>query len=135
MSAASKRREKQKWAVEKPKFDNARKLRCIYFIDPAEKELKAIVQNARRKLEFPMPAAMPRRNRCDQYRESRSVLDDRTTKYTCIVEADESTRKRMEGTLHKGHEDHTLNHFNHVHKFIPMPQAVKIPDAKAAVDR
>ena len=26
-------------------------------------------------------------------------------------------------------------HYNLVHKFIPMPQAMKIPDAKAAVDK
>ena len=26
--------------------------------------------------------------------------------YACIAEADESTRKRMEGSLHKYHEDH-----------------------------
>ena len=64
------------------------------------------------------------------------------TKYACIVEADESTRKRTEGTLHEGHEDHiagrginSLNHYNLVHKFIPMPQAMKIQDAKAAVER
>ena len=30
---ASKRKEKQKWAIEKPKLDNARRLRGIYFID------------------------------------------------------------------------------------------------------
>ena len=37
MSDASKRKEKQKWAIEKPKLDNARKLRGIYFIDPDDK--------------------------------------------------------------------------------------------------
>ena len=66
----------------------------------------------------------------------------RKTKYACIVEADESTRKRVEGTLHKGHEDdiaaksmNSLSHYNWVHKFILMPQAMKIPDAKSAVDK
>ena len=34
MSDASKRKEKQKWAIEKPKLDDARRLRGIYFIDP-----------------------------------------------------------------------------------------------------
>ena len=29
----------------------------------------------------------------------------------------------------------TLQHYNLVHKFIPMPQAMKIPAAKAAVDK
>ena len=64
------------------------------------------------------------------------------TKYDCIVEADESTRKRMAGTLHNGHEDHiagkginSLSHYNLAHKFMPVPQAMKIPDAKAAVDK
>ena len=40
------------------------------------------------------------------------------------------------------HEDHfagkggnSLQHYNLVHKFIPMPQALKIPAAKAAVDK
>ena len=48
----------------------------------------------------------------------------------------------MEGTLHEDHEDHitgkginSLNHYNLVHKFIPIPQAMKTPDAKAAVDQ
>ena len=39
----------------------------------------------------------------------------------------------MEPTLQKGH---SMNHFNEVHKFIPMQQqAVNIPDAKAAVEK
>ena len=48
----------------------------------------------------------------------------------------------MEGVLYRYHEDHiaakginSLSHFNLVHKFIPMPQALKIPDAKAAVEK
>ena len=28
-----------------------------------------------------------------------------------------------------------MSHYNLVHKFIPMPQAMTIPDAKAAVDK
>ena len=48
----------------------------------------------------------------------------------------------MEGSLHKNREDHiagsgidSLNHYNLVHKFIPVPQAMTIPYAKAAVDK
>ena len=40
MSEASKFKEKQKWAIEKPKLDNARRLRGVYFIDPADEEFK-----------------------------------------------------------------------------------------------
>ena len=46
----------------------------------------------------------------------------------------------MEGSQSKNHEDHIagkgvnpLSHYNLVHKFIPMPEPMKIPDAKAAV--
>ena len=59
MTDASKRKEKQKCAIEKPKLDNARSLRGIYFIDPKDEEFKDIMKNARRELEIPMPAAMP----------------------------------------------------------------------------
>ena len=48
----------------------------------------------------------------------------------------------MEGARHRYHEDHiarkgtnSLSHCNPVHKFIPLPQAMKIPDAKAAVEK
>ena len=58
MSDASKRKEKQKWAIEKPKLDSARRLRGIFFIEFDDEEFKRIMKNARRKLEIPMPAAM-----------------------------------------------------------------------------
>ena len=64
------------------------------------------------------------------------------TKLACILEADESTRMRVGESLPTHHEDHiagkgenSLQHYNLVHKFIPMPQAMKIPAAKAAVDK
>ena len=43
MSDASKRKEKQKWAIEKPKLDNAGRLRGIHFIEPDDEEIKCIV--------------------------------------------------------------------------------------------
>ena len=64
------------------------------------------------------------------------------TKLACILEANESTRMRMGNSEPSNHEDHiagkgenSLQHHNLVHKFIPMPQAMKIPAAKAAVTR
>ena len=64
------------------------------------------------------------------------------TRLACILEADESTRLRMGNSLPNHHEDHTVGkwdnssqHYNMVHKFIPMPQAMKIPAANAAVDK
>ena len=65
------------------------------------------------------------------------------TKLVSILEADESTRMRMGNSIPHHHEDHfagkggenSLQHYNLVHKFIPMPQAMKIPAAKPAVDK
>ena len=64
------------------------------------------------------------------------------TKLACILEADESTRMRMGNSIPHHHEDHiagkgenSLQHYNLVHKFITMPQAIKIPAAKQAVDK
>ena len=64
------------------------------------------------------------------------------TIWDCIVECHESTRQRVESSLPTKYEDRiagrgftSVIHDNLVHKFIPVPQAMKIPDAKAAVDR
>ena len=80
MSEASKRKEKQKWAIEQPKLDNARQLRGIYFIDPADEEVKDVMKNARRKLEVPMPVAMLCKTRREEYRETCSVTENCKTK-------------------------------------------------------
>ena len=58
------------------------------------------------------------------------------------MEASESTRLRVEESLPNHHEDHVAGkgdtsrqQYNLVHKFMPMPQAKKIPAAKAAVNK
>ena len=63
-------------------------------------------------------------------------------KLACILEASEFTRLRMEESLPNCHEDHIAGkghnspqQYNLVHKFIPMPQAMKIPAAKAAAEK
>ena len=62
--------------------------------------------------------------------------------FACILEASDSTRLRMGESLPNHHEDHivgkgnnSLKHFNLVHKFIPVPQAMKILAAKAAAHK
>ena len=64
------------------------------------------------------------------------------TRLACFLEASGSTRPRVGESLPHHHEDHiagkgnnSLQHYNCVHKFILMPQAMKIPAAKAAVDK
>ena len=72
---------------------------------------------------------------------TRDKSNEFKSKLACILEASESTRLRMEESLPNYHEDHiagkgenSLQHYNLVHKFIPMLQALKIPAAKASVD-
>ena len=126
-------KERQKWSHEKPKLDNARKLRGIYFIDPEDKEFKETIKNARKKFETPVAPTMP----CKTSKNSQHVgtcgkSNEITSKLACILEASESTRLRMGESLPNHHEDHiagkgdnSLQHYNLVHKFIPMPQAIK----------
>ena len=139
MGKNAKLKEKQKWSEEKIHLDNARKLRGIYFIDPEDKEFKETIKNARKKLETSVAPAMP----CKIMKNCGSGGSDKNkTKLACILEANESTRMRLGNSEPSNHEDHiagkgenSLQHYNLVHKFIPMLQAMKIPAAKAAVDK
>ena len=136
-------KETQKWSHAKPKLDNARKLRGNYIIDPEDKEFKETIKNARKELEMPTAPAMPcKTSKNSQHGMTPGKSNEIKSKRACILEADESTRLRMGESLPNHHEDHiagkgnnSLQHYNLVHKFIPMPQAMKIPAAKAAVDK
>ena len=71
--------------------------------------------------------------------KTRRKTNDFKSKFACILEASESTRMRVEESLPNYHEDHvagrgdnSLQDYNLVHKFIPMPQAMKIPAAKGS---
>ena len=136
-------KEKHKWSDEKPKLGNARRLRGIYFIVPEDKKFKETIKNAREKLETPADRAMPCKISKKRKRgETRGKSNEFKSRLACILEASESTRLRMEESLPNYHEDHvavrgdnSLQHFNFVHKFVLMPQAVNIPAAKAAVDK
>ena len=48
LGRSAKLKEKQKWSNEKPKLNNARRWRGIYFIDPEDKEFKETIRNARK---------------------------------------------------------------------------------------
>ena len=73
---------------------------------------------------------------------SETSESNKKTMHASIVEAHESTRKRVESTPPRSHEDHiverrfnSLSHCNLVRKFVPMSRAMNIPDAKAPVDK
>ena len=113
-------------------------MRGIYFIDPEDKEYKETIKNAR-KLETSVAPAMP----CKIMKNCGSGGSDKNkTKLACLLEGRESTRMRMGNSEPSNHEDHiagkgenSLRHYGLGQKFIPMPQALKIPAAKVAVDK
>ena len=88
------------------------------------------------------PAVPCKTSKNSQHVVTSGKTNEIKSKLACILEASESTRLRMEESPPNYHEDHTagkgdnsLQHKNLVHKFIPMPQAMKIPAAKAAVEK
>ena len=92
---------------------------------------------------FKAPAGPQQKTR-DDWWQGTIVCDHHTQKcktfHACICEAHESTSKRIPETQHRGHDDHiaergfnSMSRENLVHKPNPMHQAMKIPDAKAAV--
>ena len=146
---AAQKKEQQEWAIEKPKLENARNLKGIHSIDPKDEEYNYIIKNTRKKLEIPMAHPMPcRRSQSSSVtgavnlKIARAPEKIQKMKFDCIVEAHESKRPRMESVKKRNHEDHivgkgynSISHYNVVHKFILMPQVMKIPDAKAAADK
>ena len=143
MGRNAKLKERQKWSHEMPKLDNVRKFRGILFIDHEDKEFKETINNARKKLETPVaPALLCKTSKNSQHEVTRGKSNEIKSKLACILSASESTRLRMGESLPIHREDHiagkgenSLQHYNLVHKFIPMLQAMKIPAAEAAVDK
>ena len=96
-------------------WDNARKLRGIYFIDADDGGFRETFQkHARKKLKIPMETATPcslrttkRPNKLlETDREIKGSNKIKKAKYACIVEVHESTTKRLESSLPKDRDDH-----------------------------
>ena len=135
MGKHAKLKEKQKWSNESSILKTHENCEGSISSTPEDKEFKETIKNARKKLETSVALAMPckiMKKNCGSGGSNKVK-----TKLACILEADESTRLRMENSIPHHHEDHitgkgenSLQHYNLVHKFIPLPQAMKIPAAK-----
>ena len=106
--------------MKKPKLDNVRKKRGIYFIDPEDKEFEETIKNARKYLETTVAPAMPcKASKKEKHGATRGKSNEIKSKLACILEASESTRLRVEQSLPNHHEDHvagkgdnSLQHYN-----------------------
>ena len=111
-------------------------MRGIYFIDPEDKEFKETIKNARKKLETSVVLAML----CKIAKNCGSGASNKIkTKLACILEANESTRMRVGNSEPHNHEDpiagkgeNSLQHYNLVHKSMPMLQVMKITAVKSS---
>ena len=135
---AAQNREKHEWAKEKPKLDNARKMRGIYFIDPDDEECKEILKNARRKLERSMAAVMPCKRQRKWFRCRK--LDPRRIPKQCMIVQWNLNPRDNERNLHSPKIMRiTLQVKDLLRCLIAVcftsssrcqPQAMKVPDAK-----
>ena len=140
MGKHAKLKEKQKWSDEKLHLENARKLRGIYFIDNEDTEFKETIKNSRKKLETSVALAMP----CKILKNC-GVVHPTNLKQNLRVfwKLMNPTRMRMGNSIPHHHEDHIAGKGEKFitalqlgsQIYIPVPQAVKIPAAKAAVDK
>ena len=126
MGRNAKLKEKQKWSNEKFHFENARKLRGIYFIDLEDKEFTETIKNSRKKLETPMAPAMPCKIMKKNCGWKLMNLQD------CVWE--NHCRLIMKTILQEKEIIHYSITIWSTNLFLCL-KAMKIPTAKAAVDK
>ena len=131
----SKKRTKQEWALEKPKLENVRSLREFILLIQVMKTTKTSFRMQEDDCQTQQSG-----NRC--IKSGQAGASEMKTRFSCIAEAHESTRQRIESvtkeftkTTLQGKDQNSVLQCKLVHTFIPMPQAMKIPDAKTAVDK
>ena len=138
MSDAANKTATQKWAIEKPKHDNARQLRGMNISsNQTMKSLSSQRMPLGKSWSSDASSNVFQNRDEEQWRNPPQYWE---TQDKIVVDADESTRPRLEGAAHEHHQDRiigkgmkSVHHYSLIHKFIPMLQAIKIPDAKAAV--
>ena len=117
MSDVSNSKAKQKCAIEKPKLDNPRQLRGIFFIEHEDEDFENIMKNARKKLEIPLQAAMPCKTPINSGGETYCGIGKSKTKHW---------KELLVGIMRIILQRKPINLISRiylVHTFIPMPQA------------
>ena len=120
MSKNAELREKHKWAIEKPKLDNARRLRGIYFIDLEDKEFKK---------SFKMQGEMWKH----QWFQPCLARHARKTSMGRPVARPMISSLNLHVSWKPVNPQECV--WKNLYRNIMMPQAMKIPAANAAVDK
>ena len=125
MSDAAKSKAKQKWAIEKPKLDKARQMRRIQ-----THHGKTLVGSWKFRCQQQCLVKHQQIAAGDlqQYWETQNQIC-----LCCRCRRIYEHRYQEDYIAAKG--INSQSHYNLVHKFIPMPQALNMPDAKAAVEK
>ena len=128
-----KKKSKAKMGYRETKLDSARQFRGIFFIEPNDEEFKLTMKAARRKLEFPMPAAMPCKIPIKSSGKPTAILGNARQNTLVLLMPTKA------GAGHKHHQDHitakgtnSMTHYSFVRKFIPMPQPLEISRCKSS---
>ena len=105
----------------------------------SRKSSRMLVRNWKRQW---LPLCLSKFLRTNKNMVTHGKSNEIKSKLAYILEVSASTRLRMGESLPNHHEDHiagkwnnSLQHYNLVHKFIPMHQVMKIPAEKATVDK
>ena len=139
MGKNAKLKEKQKWSHEKPHLDNARKLRGIFSLTPRTRNLRRPLRMLARNWKYQwLPLCLAKFLRAMRIVGVVHPIKVKT-KLACILEVGESTRLHMGESLPTRHEDHIAGkgdnspqHYNLVHRFVPMHQAIKNSSSKGS---
>ena len=139
ISEAAQRKEKRKWACRKT--EEWQRWKIVHFIDPADAEIKETIRTMRgESWKFRCQQQCLARSGKERTRQHVAILmlprQNTQLKPTSLGESvyKELYTKIMKAIL-QGKGVNSLNHYNLLHKFILMLKAMKIPDAKAAVDK
>ena len=139
---SKKSQAKRRWAIEKPKLDNARQLRGIFLMNQMMKNFnipwKTLVESWKFRCQQQCLVKTPVNCRGETCHSIGKRKQNQTCLYCRCGWIFENTIGR--GTAQVSWRSHrckriSLSHYNLVHKFIPMPQALKMPVAKAAVEK
>ena len=146
----------KKWADEKPKLDAAREQRAIYFIPDEGPDYGEIMNNARKlekrrasaisckviKPASPNGSSWRRPYASDWCKIVTKRLNSSCSKQDHRHTITDSHRISTAKSEEKTHQDHipdrghvSMSHNNMTYKPIPKPKAMKILDAKAALDK